>query len=109
MSDHRHSDHCGHFRNALELVGKRWTGAIIRALLRHPRRFSDFGSVIPELSDRLLSERLKELEELGLVERKVDDGRPPRVSYRLTPKGRALRSTLGSLDAWAHRWDGRQP
>jgi DNA-binding HxlR family transcriptional regulator len=104
MDRHRHSAHCAAFHRAVELVGKRWTGSILRALLQRPRRFRDFSGVIPEISDRLLSERLKELEELGMVQRQIHDGHPPRVSYRLTPKGKALRPTLGSIDEWAHRW-----
>jgi DNA-binding HxlR family transcriptional regulator len=104
MEEHRHSQHCAAFHRAVELVGKRWTGAILRVLLQRPRRFNDFSAVIPDLSDRLLSERLKELEKLGLVRRVVEDSRPPRVSYQLTQKGKALRHTLGSLDQWAHRW-----
>ncbi len=99
-----HAEGCGDFRRAVELVGKRWTGAILRALLHRPRRFSDFSGAIPEISDRLLSARLKELEEMGLVQREVQDGRPPRVRYRLSQKGKALRETLGVLDEWAHRW-----
>jgi DNA-binding HxlR family transcriptional regulator len=107
MAAAEHPTHCARFHRAVELVGKRWTGSILRALLQRPRRFRDFAEAIPEISDRLLSERLKELEELGLVQREVQDNRPPRVSYRLTPKGRALRQTLGSLDQWAHRWGER--
>ncbi len=104
MESRQHSSHCAPFHRAVELIGKRWTGAILRVLLQRPRRFSDFSEEIPDLSDRLLSERLKELEELGLVQREVRDTRPPQVSYRLTSKGMALRQTLGSLDQWAHRW-----
>jgi DNA-binding HxlR family transcriptional regulator len=93
---------CGLYHRAIELVGKRWTGAILLVLLDGPLHFSGIRQLVPELSDRLLSERLKELESEGIVERRVLDGSPVRVEYSLTEKGRALEPTLHALKQWAH-------
>jgi DNA-binding HxlR family transcriptional regulator len=95
---------CSLYHRAIELVGKRWTGAILLVLLDGPLRFSEIGHLVPELSDRLLSERLKELETEGIVERRVMDESPVRVEYALTEKGRALEPTLRSLKSWAGYW-----
>jgi DNA-binding HxlR family transcriptional regulator len=92
---------CSLYHRAIELVGKRWTGAILLVLLDGPLHFSGIRQLVPELSDRLLSERLKELEAEGIVERKVLDGAPVRVEYSLTAKGRALEPALGALKEWA--------
>jgi DNA-binding HxlR family transcriptional regulator len=92
---------CSLYHRAIELVGKRWTGAILLVLLDGPLHFSGIRQLVPELSDRLLSERLKELEAEAIVERRVLDGAPVRVEYSLTPKGRALEPTLASLKQWA--------
>jgi DNA-binding HxlR family transcriptional regulator len=92
---------CSLYHRAIELVGKRWTGAILLVLLDGPLHFSGIRQLVPELSDRLLSERLKELEAEGIVERRVLDGSPVRVEYSLTAKGRALEPTLGALKSWA--------
>jgi DNA-binding HxlR family transcriptional regulator len=95
---------CGLYHRAIELVGKRWTGAILLVLLDGPLHFSGIRQLVPELSDRLLSERLKELEAERIVERRVLDGSPVRVEYSLTAKGRALEPTLGALKQWAHEY-----
>ena len=96
---------CPRLHEAVELVGKRWTGAILAVLLEGgPMRFSEIAQRIPQLSDRLLSERMKELEARGMVERRVLPGSPARVEYELTPMGRDLAPTLRELKAWAHRW-----
>jgi DNA-binding HxlR family transcriptional regulator len=92
---------CSLYHRAIELVGKRWTGAILLVLLDGPLHFSGIRQLVPELSDRLLSERLKELEAEGIVERRVLDGAPVRVEYSLTEKGRALEPSLGALKQWA--------
>jgi DNA-binding HxlR family transcriptional regulator len=92
---------CSLYHHAIELVGKRWTGAILLVLLDGPLHFSGIRQLVPELSDRLLSERLKELEAEGVVERRVLDGAPVRVEYSLTPKGRALEPALKALKEWA--------
>ena len=94
---------CGLYHQAVELVGKRWTGAILLVLMDGPLHFSGIRQLVPELSDRLLSERLKELEAEGIVERRVLDAAPVRVEYSLTAKGRALEPALRELKQWAHR------
>jgi DNA-binding HxlR family transcriptional regulator len=94
---------CGLYHRAIELVGKRWTGAILLVLMDGRLHFSGIRQLVPELSDRLLSERLKELEGEGIVERRVLDGSPVRVEYSLTAKGRALEPTLRELKDWAHQ------
>jgi DNA-binding HxlR family transcriptional regulator len=93
---------CSLYHRAIELVGKRWTGAILLVLMDGPLHFSGIRQLVPELSDRLLSERLKELEAEGIVERRVLDGSPVRVEYSLTERGRALEPTLRSLKQWAN-------
>src|SRR3954470_1908807 len=94
---------CSLYHRAIELVGKRWTGAILLVLMDGPLHFSGIRQLVPELSDRLLSERLKELEAEGVVERRVLEGSPVRVEYSLTPKGRALEPSLKELKDWAHQ------
>lgn len=105
MSESCDSPVCSRFHQSIELIGRRWSGAILYALCQRPRRFSDFKEVIPELSDRLLTERLKELEDAGLVVREVGTGRPVQVTYRLSPKGADLEPVLDALRSWACRWD----
>jgi DNA-binding HxlR family transcriptional regulator len=96
---------CPRLHEAVELVGKRWTGAILAVMLQGgPMRFSAIAQAVPALSDRLLSERMKELEARGMVERRVGGASPARVEYELTPMGRDLAPALGELEAWAHRW-----
>ena len=95
---------CPRFHRAVELIGKRWTGAILRVLLDGPARFGEIQARIPDLSDRLLSERLKELEETLIVERTVDDGRPVQVTYTLSKRGAALEPVLDQLGTWAETW-----
>ena len=95
---------CAQFHHAVELIGGRWTGAIIRAMLSGITRFSDLTHAIPGLSDRMLSERLKELEAEGVVVRTVIPETPVRVEYSLTEKGRALGSVVESISAWSGDW-----
>ncbi len=95
---------CPRFHRTVEMIGRRWTGAILQSLFAGSARFTELKERIPELSDRLLSERLKELEELGLVEREVEGDRPVSVHYVLTAKGRSLRPVMDSIAVWADRW-----
>jgi DNA-binding HxlR family transcriptional regulator len=95
---------CSSYHRAIELIGKRWTGAIVFVLMDGPLRFSEVKLLVPDLSDRLLSERVKELEAEGIVERRVIDDMPVRVEYALTKKGRALEPAVRSLKVWARSW-----
>jgi DNA-binding HxlR family transcriptional regulator len=97
---------CPRYHRAVELIGKRWSGAILAVLLDAgaPLRFSEVAQAVPQLSDRLLSERMKELEARGLVVRHVRPDTPVRVEYELTPMGRDLAPAIGELKAWAERW-----
>jgi DNA-binding HxlR family transcriptional regulator len=95
---------CPYYHRAVELVGKRWTGAIVQVLLPGPRRFSELAQAIPDISDRLLSIRLRELEFEGIVTREVFPDAPVRVEYELTAKGRALEPAVGALRHWARDW-----
>jgi DNA-binding HxlR family transcriptional regulator len=95
---------CPHFHAAIELIGKRWTGAIVCALTEGPLRYGELAKAVPGLSDRLLSRRLRELEAEGLVERLVEPGTPVRVTYSLTEKGAELGPAIAELRLWAQRW-----
>ena len=95
---------CPRYQRAIELVGSRWTGAVLRALVCEVTRFSDLRGVIPGLSDRMLSERLKELEAEGLIARNVQATTPVKVEYRLTPMGAALEPVLDTIGHWATSW-----
>lgn len=90
---------CPHYHEAVELIGRRWTGAILAVLLQAdgPRRFNEIAQAVPDLSDRLLAERLKQLEERGLVVKR--DG-----AYALTEMGRDLQPAVAQLRAWGQRW-----
>jgi DNA-binding HxlR family transcriptional regulator len=95
---------CPFFHKAVELLGKRWTGAIVCALLAGPMRFSELTHAVPQISDRLLSTRLRELEACGIVARDVHEEPPLRVEYELTPKGRALEPAVTAIGSWAREW-----
>jgi DNA-binding HxlR family transcriptional regulator len=95
---------CPHFHAAIELIGRRWSGAIIAVLAKSPMRFAELAHAVPGMSDRLLSQRLKELESEDLVARSVTEGTPARVSYSLTTKGEALKPAISALTSWAQRW-----
>ncbi len=95
---------CPRFHRAIELVGKRWTGSIIQALMEGPRRFMELRGAVAGLHDRLLSQRLKELESEGLVRRRVYAETPVRIEYELTEKGRDLEKVVTEVHRWADRW-----
>jgi DNA-binding HxlR family transcriptional regulator len=95
---------CPVYHHAIELIGRRWTGAILRALLSGETRFSEVAATVPGLSDRLLSERLKELEGEGIVVRNVFPETPVRIEYRLTEKGEALNKVMEAVAVWAEEW-----
>ena len=95
------SGFCPRFHHAVELIGRRWTGAIVRALCGGPLRFNELLSTIPGLSDRLLTERLRELEREHIVSRVVVPGPPVRVQYSLTERGIELEPIIRALGDWA--------
>lgn len=95
---------CTRFHRASELIGRRWTGAIIFLLLKRTCRFAALRDAIPDITDRMLSERLQELEEEGLVERTVIPETPVRVEYSLTRKGKALAEPIGAIADWAGKY-----
>ena len=97
---------CGRYHRAIELIGRRWTGAIVFLLLRSRCRYAVLRDAIPEITDRMLSERLQELEHCGIVERTVIPETPVRVEYSLTKKGRALMPVVNSIAEWADKWSG---
>lgn len=108
MARHAENDAalCPLFHAAIELIGRKWTGAIIYLLLKSRRRFAELRDAIPEITDRMLSERLQELEQEGVVERTVIPETPVRVEYSLTKKGRALAAAIDAVGEWAHKWSG---
>ena len=100
---------CARFHKAVELVGGRWTGALIQLLLSGPKRYCALREAVPEISDRMLSERLRSLEDEGIVERVVLPETPVRVEYKLTRKGEALEPALKALGKWAERFVDPEP
>ena len=95
---------CARFHRAIELIGSRWTGAILQTLLQGRCRYAAIKAAIPEITDRMLSERLRSLEAEALVKRAVIPETPVRVEYELTAKGRELQSALREIGDWAERW-----
>ena len=95
---------CPRFHVAVELIGSRWSGAIIQCLLAGRARYNAIRATIPEISDRMLSERLRALEAEGVVTRIVVPESPVRVEYELTAKGRALQESIDAIGKWATRW-----
>ena len=95
---------CEHFQLAADIIGRRWNPQILRVLLGGPARYRDLRTAIPSISDHLLSQRLKELESVGILIRTVDDGGPIRVEYSLTDAGEGLAGAIGALAAWAERF-----
>ena len=104
MSRHPVTTVCPRYHHAVELIGKRWNGAIVLILLSGSARFAGIAGSIPDISDRMLAERLKELEQEGLVVRTVIPETPVRVEYSLSDRGRALEPTVRALSAWAEEW-----
>ena len=95
---------CSRFHRAIELIGSRWTGAILQTLLQGRTRYAYIKAAIPDITDRMLSERLRSLEAEDLVVRSVIPETPVRVEYELTPKGRELQDALTEIGHWAERW-----
>jgi DNA-binding HxlR family transcriptional regulator len=95
---------CPRYHHAVELIGRRWNGAIVRILLDRPARFAEIAAKVPDISDRMLAERLKELEAEHVVIRTVIPDTPVRVEYSLSEMGQALGPTIRALSEWAEEW-----
>jgi len=95
---------CSRYHHAVELLGRRWAGAIVRILLDGPSRFNHLRAAIPDITDRMLSERLRELEAEGMLVRTVIPEAPVRVEYTLTEKGRSLGPAIYAIGRWAEHW-----
>jgi DNA-binding HxlR family transcriptional regulator len=95
---------CERFHAAIELIGARWTGAILRVLFTDQHRYAQIKAAVPGLSDTMLAERLRTLEADGLVERRVIPSSPVQVEYHLTDKGLDLAPVLEAVVSWSHRW-----
>jgi len=95
---------CSRFHRAIELIGSRWTGAILQTLLQGKTRYAAIKAAVPDITDRMLSERLRSLEAEGLVLRAVIPETPVKVEYELTRKGRELQDALREIATWAERW-----
>jgi DNA-binding HxlR family transcriptional regulator len=95
---------CPLYEHAIQLLGKRWTGLILDSLMDGPRRFCELTSTVEGLSDRVLSDRLRELEAENIVERVVYPQIPVRVEYSLTERGRDLRPVVQAIHEWAQQW-----
>jgi DNA-binding HxlR family transcriptional regulator len=95
---------CEHFQRAAEILARRWTPQMIQVLLAGPKRFGELREAVPGISDTLLSERLKQLEDDGIVRRSLHDERPVRIDYALTEAGRGLEVAIGALGEWAERY-----
>ena len=104
MAPHGEGPICKHFQRAAELIGQRWVPQIIYALQGGPMRYSDLKVAIPQISDALLSDRLKDLEAERILTRTVEPNPPIRVTYALTSRGAELAAVLGELQVWAERW-----
>ncbi|MFB4283963.1 winged helix-turn-helix transcriptional regulator [Nonomuraea sp. MTCD27] len=97
-------DFCPRYHSAVEMIGRRWAGVILRELLHGATRFRQIGAAIPDISDKLLSERLKRFESEGVIERVILPTTPVTIEYRLTEKGRALEAAVRELSIWAETW-----
>ena len=95
---------CPRYEHAIQLLGKRWTGLLLDALMEGPQRFCELTATVEGLSDRVLSDRLRELEVEGVVERIVYPQIPVRVEYKLTEKGLALKPVVEAIHEWANKW-----
>jgi DNA-binding HxlR family transcriptional regulator len=106
MSLHGEGQICQHFQRAAELIARRWVPQVIYVMQPGPRRYTELKLAIPNISDAVLSERLRELEAAEIVTRTVEPSTPVRIEYALTPRGEQLAAVLGELQVWAERWSG---
>ncbi|GGG75522.1 winged helix-turn-helix transcriptional regulator [Paenibacillus radicis (ex Gao et al. 2016)] len=95
---------CPKYEAAVDVLGKKWTGLIIRVLLGGPKRFKDIKGQIADMSDKMLTDRMKELESQGIVKRTVFPEMPVRIEYELTEKGHNLQPVIESIQAWGENW-----
>ncbi|HEX3784730.1 MAG TPA: helix-turn-helix domain-containing protein [Pseudonocardiaceae bacterium] len=95
---------CTRFHTAIELIGTRWTGAILRAIFTDQHRYAQIKAAVPGLSDTMLAQRLRTMEAEGLIQRRVIASSPVSVEYHLTAMGRDLEPALNALMAWSHKW-----
>jgi DNA-binding HxlR family transcriptional regulator len=102
--NHHKTAMCPKFEEAASLLGKKWTGLILHVLLTGSTRFKEIKEMVPQMSDKMLAERLKELEESGIIERKVYPEIPVRIEYQLTAKGKDLEIVVASIREWGDRW-----
>lgn len=102
--DHTRTPICSRFEKAIELLSKRWVALIVYQLLAGPQRFTQIDQSLPNLSGKVLSDRLKELEQEGLIQRDVYPEIPVRIEYSLTEKGRALSPLFVDIASWAEQW-----
>ncbi|GCE48127.1 HxlR family transcriptional regulator [Thermosporothrix hazakensis] len=95
---------CPRYEHAIQVLGKRWTGLLLNVLMKGPKRFGELTALVDGLSDRVLSDRLRELEAEGIVKRVVYPQIPVRIEYQLTEKGQALKPVVEAIEQWAQDW-----
>lgn len=95
---------CARFHAAIELIGARWSGAVLRAMFTGSSRYADIKAAIPGISDVMLTRRLRELEGAGLIYRQVINGSPVHVEYQLSQMGFETGPVLDAIIAWSHKW-----
>jgi len=95
---------CPKYETSIEIIGKKWTGLIIRVLMDGPKRFKEIKEQIPNVSDKMLTDRMRELEQVGLINRKVYPETPVRIEYELTEKGLDLKPVIESIQIWSEKW-----
>jgi DNA-binding HxlR family transcriptional regulator len=96
--------YCPYYAAATDTLSRRWAATVLRVLVTGPARFGEIAAAIPDMTDKLLSQRLKDLEDDGLIERALGHDRPARVQYQLTPKGVELGQVLLDINRWALKW-----
>ncbi|MFI1016397.1 winged helix-turn-helix transcriptional regulator [Streptomyces sp. NPDC020965] len=104
-----HGESCSDFHAAIELIGRRWNGVILQRLFDGPHRFGELRDRIPRITDAMLSQRLKEFEAAGIVERIVTVGRPVEIRYQLTDIGTRLAPVFDAVESWGAAWSAGRP